>query len=244
MNNQEQYTAYLFILMDIGHLWVVEALQHLNLIFVRFLFQRFPEEFLCGRSRPFLGRCCWVIMRRHWKGVVRWIVVLFASLFPSAASSFLMFSRSKCGGITIRETFLRPPTLSIILSVHDRLAPLSLPYWLDVDKSRKGHSLQRECFRESSCDNLIAIKGTTSKSHSHTHQTKQKELYCSCSTRIIITDERTDTDGWFDTGATEQVQGNWWLAYFYKLESRKTLPVDVYSIKCVTVLRKRHRSSN
>lgn len=62
MNNQEQYTAYLFILMDIGHWRVVESLQHLDLILVRLLLWRLPEQLLCGGRRSLLYR----VIVRHW----------------------------------------------------------------------------------------------------------------------------------------------------------------------------------
>lgn len=47
--------------MDIGQ-WVVESLQYLNLILVRFLFRRLPEELLCRGRRSILNRA----IMRHW----------------------------------------------------------------------------------------------------------------------------------------------------------------------------------
>lgn len=50
--------------MDIGQLWVVESLQYLNLILVRLLFRRLPEELLCRGRRSILNRA----IMRHWCG--------------------------------------------------------------------------------------------------------------------------------------------------------------------------------
>lgn len=57
-------SSYLFVLMDIGQLWVVvESLQDLDFIFVRFLFLRLLEELLGRGGSSFLYR---VIMRHLW----------------------------------------------------------------------------------------------------------------------------------------------------------------------------------
>lgn len=57
------HPTYLLVLLDIGQLWVVKSLQHLDFILVRLLFLRLPEELLRGGSGSFLYR---VIMRHLW----------------------------------------------------------------------------------------------------------------------------------------------------------------------------------